>query len=196
MAKDLTKDLTKEQLLKAWELYESHWQHREKTMWKVMFTLFYAILICNGLPFFKNKFNFSGIAWLFPLIGFVWTYCFRVITLSHGARLEATAKTIDRIRKKLGPICKKVSIEETSFKGSFFAMRHMAKWIPIAMFWALIGVSFAALNVAVRGVWNMNRIIWVNVAVAHVTLLWAFITRTKVEKKEKAPLKVEVRIVD
>ncbi len=168
----------RENLLKAWEICESAWQHRDKIMWKVLFTFFYAIIICNSLLFVVEKYNFTDVAVAFPFITYLCTYCFLYVAKAYAARLQATRDSINKIRAKLGDVYVECGVEKT-----YVAKAKLAKWVAVCMFIVLILVDSVALYVLIKH-WAVCYIVLMYEAIGLVTgvvLLFSFL---KVPEKD------------
>ncbi len=175
---------TREEKIAMLNLYVTQWMHRDSIMWKIISVLFYAVIICNGLLFFTGDYDLSSIVVFAPVIAFLATLLFRLISFSFAARLEAIGKAIEKITMLLPPDVHRIPIEKTSFGKSKLATGRTGTWLPIAMFWVLILIDAIALNIAMSSVGIPALTVIANLIFIAATMLLVHFTLTQKECEE------------
>ncbi len=135
-----------EQVLSALAIYETDFQHRDNFMTKEGYTLFFAGLVCNIIPFLLNNYDIDlppMLHLIFPLIAVCITVYFWFYMISCAARLYAASQTIENMVKLLPKEMQRVSIKDTPFAVSRFAIAPMSLWTPAVMSVALFAVDAA-----------------------------------------------------
>ncbi len=188
------KEYNIENILHALEIYESDFKHRDNYMTKEMYTIFFAGLFCNVIPFILPKSeNISlnpALYFVFPAVALFITVYFWFYAMACAARVHATTETIEELMKLLPEKLRRVKLEKTPFAVSSMVTKPMSLWTPAWMCSALFAFDAAMVCILLYDRVLDNAcailliIIWALIVAVFVLLICMTVNRYKVKKNK------------
>ncbi len=147
-------------VLKTLAIIESEYEHRDNFALKELYTVFYATVVCDVIPFIYianglEKYSYLNI--VFPIIGLLFTVYFILLSMAYATRLDVTCQTIRKLNEQLPENLRRISIQNNKETNHWYERRMIASWSPKCMAFILIllDVSVFVIVLAERNNWFM-----------------------------------------
>ncbi len=178
-----------EQALTALGIYESNWQHRDQFTVKEMYTLFYAAVVCNVIPFIMPEATIQfrpGFLLLFPMVASLLTVFFWVYMKACAVRMTAASLTVKKMMDCLPDELRRVEIKNITQLSQFWWARNpMSLWAPAGMCAGLsvldMGVLLVLLFHVVKDI-AVRQAICVSLFVGLLVVIWVIYIVLSVRK--------------
>ena len=132
-----SQDFSAQDVLSLMDIYLSEWCHREEVFFKLVFKYFYVDIIVLFLP---NISSYVGVvlpkipAIIFPSVSLALSLFFLYASIGDHKRIEASAKTYQKLIDLLPDNLRRVSIMSSEIKHGRFFCGYIDSIISCGMF--------------------------------------------------------------